>query len=131
MFHHIITQYAALNLDQHGSFGGPGKDGDGYFAFGSDDFRGYLWKLPSSSALEEQRQLVDKDDWATNDWPDIIGEYTRARFLIRPVPYFQVLEAFTGANSEVKCIPVELSTPLCHLNGMCLLNSRVLRLKPI
>jgi len=56
--HRIIKQ----PLIQHGSFGGTGLTADLYAA-GSDDFRAYIWKLPSTSQLEAQRKILSIEDW--------------------------------------------------------------------
>ncbi|THH16523.1 hypothetical protein EW146_g4128 [Bondarzewia mesenterica] len=84
-------------IRQHGSFGGPGPDGDGYFSCGSDDFRGYVWKLPSSGALARRRRIIDEEGWRSKQWPGVT--------------------AYMDEHPGEKCVPLELSTPLCHLNG--------------
>lgn len=48
---------------QHGSFGGPSLTSDAYYGAGSDDFRGYVWKVPETSILLEQRREIGVDRW--------------------------------------------------------------------
>lgn len=45
---------------QHGTFGGPG---DAYYATGSDDFRGYAWKIPNTDELLAARSEVGLGVW--------------------------------------------------------------------
>lgn len=57
-----------LHLDnKHGAFGGPGMDEDNLYAAGSDDFRGYLWKIPPTTQLMEQRQKFSAEEWPTSN----------------------------------------------------------------
>lgn len=51
------------NAIKHGSFGGPGLETDILYAAGSDDFRGYVWKIPPLSVLEEQRKIFSVNEW--------------------------------------------------------------------
>ncbi|PFH53402.1 hypothetical protein AMATHDRAFT_55347 [Amanita thiersii Skay4041] len=83
---------------KHGSFGGPGSDTDNLYAAGSDDFRGYVWKLPPIEELLAQRLIVSASEWDYVSRPNAI--------------------AFTqGDPCSTKCIPVEISQPLCKLYG--------------
>jgi len=82
---------------KHGSFGGPGLETDDLFCSGSDDFRAYLWEIPSLADLEQRRRVISPDDWSTREWPQTI--------------------AFTEGRHEPRYVPVELSTPLCRLTG--------------
>lgn len=52
-----------LIVIKHGSFGGPGLVTDDLYAAGSDDFRGYVWKIPPISMLEEQRKVFSVNEW--------------------------------------------------------------------
>ena len=40
---------------------------DNLYAAGSDDFRGYVWKIPSATQLMEQRQKFSADEWSTSN----------------------------------------------------------------
>ena len=62
---------------QHGSFGGSAlvTGGEAYYASGSDDFRGYLWKIPALETLENERQIIGADDWLKGGEPGIVGAY--------------------------------------------------------
>lgn len=83
---------------KHGSFGGPGFETDDLYAAGSDDFRGYVWKIPPLSVLEEQRKVFSANEWEN-----------------RPSPVTEI--AFTRSSQEMKYLPTEISTPLCRLSG--------------
>ncbi|KAF5361053.1 hypothetical protein D9756_005005 [Leucocoprinus leucothites] len=79
---------------KHGSFGGPGLESDEFYAAGSDDFRGYVWRLPSTAELVNQRQEVSSNDWEN-----------------------QGSAGAETAGKEKKYIPTSISTPLCRLTG--------------
>ncbi|KAF9013305.1 WD40 repeat-like protein [Cyathus striatus] len=81
---------------KHGSFGGPGLT-DEFYCAGSDDFRAYLWKIPSITELTERRREIISNDWNIGEFPNII--------------------AFSEGFTENKFIPVNLSTPFCRLTG--------------
>lgn len=57
---------------QHGSFGGPSLTSDAYYAAGSDDFRGYVWKIPETPVLLGQRKEISADRWSL-EGDEIIG----------------------------------------------------------
>ncbi|KAH9889761.1 WD40 repeat-like protein [Cubamyces lactineus] len=82
---------------KHGSFGGLGSDQDLYYAHGSDDFRTYLWKIPSESALLEQRVVVGQYEWDMRPRPGEIG--------------------YAQTHSSPRYVPVELSVPHARLTG--------------
>lgn len=82
---------------KHGSFGGPGLATDEYFSAGSDDFRGYVWKLPDTPELIDRRKLFNVDEWAIHDSPDEVG--------------------FSEGRWEPRYVPVELPIPVFRLNG--------------
>ncbi|OCH92640.1 WD40 repeat-like protein [Obba rivulosa] len=86
--------YSNSTTIKHGSFGGP--TGDEYYSAGSDDFRAYIWELPSLSTLLERRETIEFEKWSTAGDPDMIG--------------------FTTGMTE-PCVPVEIDTPLCRLAG--------------
>lgn len=55
-------------LPQHGAFGGPGMDTrDNLYAAGSDDFRGYVWKIPPLQELKEQREKYSAEEWVSSN----------------------------------------------------------------
>jgi len=83
---------------KHGSFGGPGQDVDNMYAGGSDDFRGYVWKIPPLSQLAPLRDEMSAEEWET-----------------RGVESTTV--AFSEGRTEPKFVPYEISTPLCRLTG--------------
>lgn len=56
-----------LTEEQHGSFGGPSLSSDVYYGAGSDDFRGYVWKIPETQMLLEQRKEVEVDSWSLEE----------------------------------------------------------------
>jgi len=57
---------------QHGSFGGLGLDRDQYYSAPSDDFHGYMWKLPDLADLAERRTEISASEWADQS-PGTIG----------------------------------------------------------
>lgn len=54
--------YSSRATIKHISFGGPGLDSDIYLSTGSDDFRGYVWKLPPTAELLDRRTIIEDDD---------------------------------------------------------------------
>lgn len=102
---------------QHGSFGGPGLATDEYFSAGSDDFRGYVWKLPDTAELIERRTAVDADNWETRYSPNEVGKFFF--FFFAPALTFSISElGFSEGNMDPRYVPVELPTPIFRLNGM-------------
>ncbi|KAI0028268.1 WD40-repeat-containing domain protein, partial [Vararia minispora EC-137] len=82
---------------KHGSFGGLGKEEDEFYTAGSDDFRGYVWKIPSSADLERRRTISNGLGWP---------------------PELEDKIAFCSASAKEKlCIPAELHTPAFHLHA--------------
>ena len=63
LYIYIYTMLTKLIAIKHGSFGGPGLETDDLYASGSDDFRGYVWKIPPLSVLEEQRKVFSINEW--------------------------------------------------------------------
>ncbi|KAL4250057.1 DDB1- and CUL4-associated factor 8-like protein [Abortiporus biennis] len=90
--------YANSCTIKHGSFGGPGLSTDEYYSAGSDDFRGYIWKIPDLETLRLNRERVSAKQW--NDAPT--GDKR---------------VGFTPQMSCARSVPVELSTPVCRLTG--------------
>ncbi|GJE88449.1 WD40 domain-containing protein [Phanerochaete sordida] len=88
--------YANSCTIKHGSFGGPGLDKDDYYSTGSDDFRAYVWKLPSDSLLREHQQVIDYEQWGA--------------LVEDPV-------GFAATAASDRYIPMELSRPHCRLAG--------------
>jgi WD repeat-containing protein 22 len=44
------------------------------YGAGSDDFMGYVWKLPELSVLSGLRQEIKPVEWFAHDWTDECGE---------------------------------------------------------
>jgi len=63
--------------EQHGSFGGPSLVSDVYYGAGSDDFRGYVWKIPEAPVLLEQRREIGVDRWPL-EGNDTVGTSPKA-----------------------------------------------------
>ena len=56
---------------QHGHFGNLGcMNSDSFYGGGSDDFRGYVWRVPPVSQLQEQRTEISSEDWLAGDRSD-------------------------------------------------------------
>ncbi|KAF8158181.1 WD40-repeat-containing domain protein [Crassisporium funariophilum] len=82
---------------KHGSFGSPDSGTDDLYAGGSDDFRGYVWRIPPLAQLEQRRKVFSKNEW---------GSYESLSTI-----------AFTESHFDQKIVPVEIATPLCRLTG--------------
>lgn len=87
------------------------------YVAGSDDFRGYVWKIPPLSVLEEQRKVLSINEWencrsATTE----VGELSRLSIGRQNAKLFFV-QAFTNSIQDTKYLPKEISTPLCRLSG--------------
>lgn len=63
-----------LTTIKHGSFGGPSLETDDLYVAGSDDFRGYVWKIPPLAVLEEQRKILSVSEWEIYPSLTEIGE---------------------------------------------------------
>ncbi|KAJ4465826.1 WD40-repeat-containing domain protein [Lentinula edodes] len=83
---------------KHGCFGGPDPmiSDDDYYLGGSDDFCGYLWKIPPVEQLMAQREEIPAHEWRL-EGSNIVG--------------------FTENADSSKFIPTELSTPSAVLKG--------------
>ncbi|KAJ3534353.1 hypothetical protein NMY22_g6964 [Coprinellus aureogranulatus] len=84
---------------KHGDFGGPGLDYDAFYGAGSDDFRAYIWRVPSASELLEGREEVEPLHW----W----GEAENTPNVV----------AFTEGVNKPKFVPKQLDTPFDRLHG--------------
>ncbi|KAK2465717.1 hypothetical protein APHAL10511_002261 [Amanita phalloides] len=82
---------------KHGTFGGPGLETDNLYVGGSDDFRGYVWKIPPLSRLLGEREIISPHIWESSSRPGTI--------------------AFTRGRQDDKCVPVQILRPLCRLSG--------------
>ncbi|PVF94558.1 WD40 repeat-like protein [Serendipita vermifera] len=56
----------------------PSTNTDQYIATGSDDFRGYVWSIPSTSYLMENRKEIDNSGDGWKSPPDHFGYVTSA-----------------------------------------------------
>ncbi|KAK7690154.1 hypothetical protein QCA50_006803 [Cerrena zonata] len=93
---------------KHGSFGGPSLDGDEYYSAGSDDFRAYVWKIPSTESLQEARETISSEEWHSGE---------------RPI----TTVGFAPTIQSDRSLPLELSTPSCRLAGhKSIVNSTVM-----
>ena len=63
--------YKSSATIKHVSLGGPGLDEDIYLSTGSDDFRGYVWRIPSVEELLERRELLGRGEDVSEE---VIGE---------------------------------------------------------
>ncbi|KAG9315850.1 WD40-repeat-containing domain protein [Chiua virens] len=80
-----------------GAFGGPGMNEDILYGAGSDDFRGYVWKIPEFSTLSGLRQEINADEWMAHEWAGVC--------------------AYSENQWATRYIPLQIDTPLCRLNG--------------
>jgi len=44
------------------------------YGAGSDDFRGYVWRIPELSTLLGLRQEINADEWMSHEWTGACGE---------------------------------------------------------
>ncbi|KIJ62541.1 hypothetical protein HYDPIDRAFT_30150 [Hydnomerulius pinastri MD-312] len=80
-----------------GAFGGPGMNEDVLYGAGSDDFRGYVWKIPELSVLAGLRRKIKVNEWFAQEWDDV--------------------SAYSEGQWSTRYIPLQISTPLCRLDG--------------
>lgn len=95
---------------QNGSFGGT-PDDNLYYAAGSDDFRAYIWKVPSTELLLSQRTNANKFV-RLSDWEAPGGLTSRISFATRETSKDADDEAETGnviGEHRVRTIPVEVN----------------------
>lgn len=45
------------------------------YGAGSDDFRGYVWKIPELSTLLRLRREINADEWMSHEWTGACGEF--------------------------------------------------------
>lgn len=90
---------------------------DVLYGAGSDDFRGYVWKIPELSTLLGLREVISADEWGSHEWTGVCGE-----FIDTPVQYRFILSwapAYSENQWGSRYIPLQINTPLCRLNGLC------------
>jgi len=80
-----------------GAFGGPGMNEDILYGAGSDDFRGYVWKIPELSTLLGVRQEISADEWMSREWDGVC--------------------AYSENLWAKRYVPLQIDTPLFRLNG--------------
>jgi DDB1- and CUL4-associated factor 5 len=100
--------YSNTCTTKHLSFGGPpsdlapngcaSNDADQYLATGSDDFRGYVWKIPSTVSLLAAREEIENDD---GDWDPPKGKFGY----------------IMSALDQTLRVPVNLNQPAFRLGG--------------
>ena len=104
---------------QHGSFGGPGLDVDDMYAAGSDDFRCYVWKVPSALELMEQRQTLTAESWLGYGDGSTIGMHATV-FCVHHLSIFDAHHdpGFPSSPEGHVVVPADISTPFCRLTGV-------------
>jgi hypothetical protein len=87
---------------------------DAYYGAGSDDFRGYVWKVPETSMLLEQRKEIDVDRWLLEEDETVgMGELfvtvCRHRFTFRFLSVCKICSGDTvsACFSFATAVPVE------------------------
>ncbi|KAH9936079.1 WD40 repeat-like protein [Fomitopsis serialis] len=107
--------YANSCTIKHGSFGGGGVLDDPYYCAGSDDFRTYIWKIPSPAILAQQREEYISDDWSSEN-SNTIGAWLFATlFSFRSLSYR--FPGFAASSTDARRVPVTLSRPVTRLTG--------------
>jgi WD repeat-containing protein 22 len=104
------------NVNQSGAFGGPGMSEDILYGAGSDDFRGYVWKIPELSTLLGFRQEISADEWMTHEWTGACGEFLDSPKVI--LVHLSRTPAYSESQWATRYIPLQIDTPLCRLNGV-------------
>ncbi|KAJ8291643.1 DDB1- and CUL4-associated factor 5 [Rhodotorula toruloides] len=110
--------YRNTTTTKHGSFGGPvgAAPGEGLlYAAGSDDFRAYVWKVPSLEALREQRCKVEKDQLQTGD---IVFRKDDSAPFLRPASISPASSILTGHRSIVNTALFHPNLPLLYTSGV-------------
>ncbi|KZV92289.1 WD40 repeat-like protein [Exidia glandulosa HHB12029] len=108
--------YANCCTTKHGSFGGTH---DSYYGTGSDDFRGYAWKLPDTQTLVAARQEVDLGTWVADADEKAVGFTTsmsapRVQPLVLDAPAFRL----TGHSTIVNSLLFHPHEPLVVTSGV-------------
>lgn len=105
---------------QSGVFGGPGMSEDVLYAAGSDDFRGYVWQVPETRVLMGLRQEISADEWYAQEWPNVTGVcVTSEDGEVEILTLFTCggSPAYSQGLSSTRHVPLQISTPLCRVNG--------------
>ncbi|KIY46733.1 WD40 repeat-like protein, partial [Fistulina hepatica ATCC 64428] len=96
-------RYANACTMKSSSFGGPGLDEDIYFVAGSDDFRGYVYRLPESADLIEACQHFSREEWEAQAESATVGE--------------SLISPFFDPSRTHFVAPVDITTPFYRLTG--------------
>ncbi|EGU11004.1 hypothetical protein RTG_03224 [Rhodotorula toruloides ATCC 204091] len=110
--------YRNTTTTKHGSFGGPvgATPGDGLlYAAGSDDFRAYVWKVPSLEALRERRCKVEKDQLRTGE---VVFRKDDSVPFLRPALISSASSILTGHRSVVNTALFHPNLPLLYTSGV-------------
>ncbi|KAH6912682.1 WD40-repeat-containing domain protein [Coprinopsis sp. MPI-PUGE-AT-0042] len=111
----LERSYINSSTMKHGSFGALGQSSDTFYGAGSDDFRAYLWKIPSIAKLVEWRNEISAVDWAASSREsETIGKSPTNGNLAFTEPN-QI--PFTEGFAKSKIIPLDISQPFCRLTG--------------
>ncbi|KAG8932640.1 hypothetical protein FRC02_000816 [Tulasnella sp. 418] len=89
--------YNNSSTTKHGSFSPLGT----HYVAGSDDFRSYVWHIPSNEWLLERRRKMTEADWLEEGNPNFEGP----------------LIGYARDLVDVPVVPFELSTPSCRLGA--------------
>lgn len=88
---------------------------DNFYGAGSDDFRGYVWKMPELGTLSALRQEINADEWMSHEWTDVCGKLINSLNVISL--YLSWAPAYSESQWATRYIPLQIDTPLCRLNG--------------
>jgi len=87
--------YANFCTIKHGSFSPYGLQTDSYYGAGSDDFLGYVWKVPDG--LNHRRCHMELGEWGMRPRGDLVG--------------------FAKSVMGQRCVPVQLQNPTFCIHG--------------
>ena len=85
------------------------------YGAGSDDFRGYVWKIPELSTLLGFRREISADEWMAHEWTGACGEFLDRQNLISV--HLLRTPAYAESQFATRYMPLQIDTPLCRLNG--------------
>lgn len=88
---------------------------DIFYGAGSDDFRGYVWKIPELSTLLGSRQEINADEWMSQEWNGVCGEFINSLNVISL--HSSRSPAYAESRWATRYLPLQIDSPLCRLNG--------------
>lgn len=107
--------YANCCTMKHGSFGGPGNS---YFATGSDDFRGYVWRIPDPTDCLASRRVISGKSWAGEDGTRVGFAKSGNGAIVLPASLDTPAFRLCGHNSLINSVLLHPHAPLAVTSGV-------------